>query len=65
MMHLSAIERLERNTRRVGEIGAVLVRYGLADWLRKIPGNRIKEWLREPDGHAISGLSAPERIRLR
>lgn len=64
MIHLSAIDRLERNTRRVGEIGAVLVRYGLADWLRKIPGNRVKEWLREPEGHAISGLSTPERIRL-
>ncbi len=64
MIHLSAAERLERNARRVGDIGAVLVRYGLADWLRKIPGKRIKQWLRDAEGQSISELSEPARIRL-
>jgi ubiquinone biosynthesis protein len=64
MIHLSAIDRLERHARRVREIAGVLVRYGLADWLRKIPGSHIQEWLRDAEGQPIAGLSAPERIRL-
>lgn len=62
MAHLNAIERLERNTRRFGEIGAVLVKYGLADWLRKLPG--VKKWLQDSEGQSISGLSTSVRIRL-
>ncbi len=64
MIHPTAMERLERNGRRVQEIISVLVRYGLADWLRKIPGNRVNEWLRNAEGRAISGLSGPERLRF-
>jgi ubiquinone biosynthesis protein len=62
--HPAVIERLERNSHRARQIGAVLVKYGLADWLRKIPGPHIQEWLHAPEGEAISELSRPERIRL-
>ena len=58
------IERLERNSRRSTQIVAVLVKYGLADWLRNIPANRIQEWLRDDQGQPIPDLSPPERIRL-
>ena len=64
MIHLSAIDRLERNAHRVREMAGVLVRYGLADWLRQIPGSRLQEWLRDAEGHTIADLSMPERIRL-
>src|SRR5690242_16049641 len=64
MIHLGTIERLERNARRTAEIGAVLARYGLAGWLRKIPSGRMRDWLRDPEGHPISDLGVPERIRL-
>jgi ubiquinone biosynthesis protein len=64
MSHFTAFERLDRNTRRVGEIAAVLVRYGVADWLRKVPAPRMKEWLRADEGQDIAGLSRPVRIRL-
>jgi ubiquinone biosynthesis protein len=64
MIHLSAIDRLERNAHRVREMAGVLVRYGLADWLRQIPGSRLQEWLRDAEGHTIADLSTPERIRL-
>ena len=37
MVRLEAIERLQHNTRRVVEIVSVLVKYGLADWLRAVP----------------------------
>ena len=46
------------------EMAGVLVRYGLADWLRQIPGSRLQEWLRDAEGHTIADLSMPERIRL-
>jgi ubiquinone biosynthesis protein len=64
MAHLNVIERLERNTRRFAEIGAVLVKYGLADWLRKLPGGRMRKWLRDSEGQAIPGLSTEVRLRL-
>ncbi|MCP5515949.1 MAG: AarF/ABC1/UbiB kinase family protein [Verrucomicrobiales bacterium] len=61
---LGAIERLERDARRVGEIIAVLVKYGLADWLKSIPGSRVHEWLRSAEGQAISEHTTAERVRL-
>ncbi len=64
MDHHNWVERLERNSRRTAQIIAVLVKYGLADWLRKIPANRIQEWLRDDHGQPISDLKTPERIRL-
>ena len=64
MNHSHWIERLERNSRRSGQIIAVLAKYGLADWLRKIPVHRIQEWLRDDHGQPIPDLKTPERIRL-
>jgi ubiquinone biosynthesis protein len=64
MIHFGAIERLERNTRRVGEIVSVLAKYGLADWLKAIPVGRVQAWLQSAGGQAISELSFEERVRL-
>jgi hypothetical protein len=47
------IKRVERNRRRSAQIIAVLVKYGLADWLRKIPANRIQEWIHDDRGQPI------------
>lgn len=58
------IERLDRNRHRAGEIGAVLVKYGLADWLRKIPAERVQEWLQDDHGQPIPDLSPPQRVRF-
>lgn len=63
MIHIGAIERLERDTKRVAEIVGVLTKFGLADWLRAIPLARVKVWLQSPDGDAISDLTFNERIR--
>ncbi len=63
-LHLEAIDRLERNARRVGEIIGVLAKYGLADWLKSIPLARVHEWLRSGDGQAINELAAETRVRL-
>jgi ubiquinone biosynthesis protein len=64
MIHFGTIERLERNARRVGEIIAVLTKYGLADWLKSIPANRMQAWLKSAEGQAITELSFEERVRL-
>lgn len=64
MIHLDAIGRLERNTRRVAEVCGVAAKYGLADWLKGIHYARLQEWLQTGDGQAISSLGAPERFRL-
>jgi len=64
MLQLGAIERLERDTRRVAEIVSVLVKYGLADWIKSIPLARVQDWLRSAAGQAIPGIGLSERVRL-
>lgn len=64
MLHLGAIERLERDTRRVAEIVGVLAKYGLADWLKSIPLAAVRERLRSVEGQLINELATNERFRL-
>lgn len=64
MVRLEAIERLQHNTRRVVEIISVLVKYGLADWLRAVPLGFVQSWLECADGQPISNTSFERRIRL-
>lgn len=64
MLHLGAIERLERDTRRVAEIVGVLAKFGLADWLKAIPLHAVRERLRSVEGQPISELATTERLRL-
>jgi ubiquinone biosynthesis protein len=70
-MNLSSLRhRLERgshrrrNAQRFRQIASVAVRYGLADQLRKLPGNRKERWLRGAAGQSIGELATPVRIRL-
>jgi predicted unusual protein kinase regulating ubiquinone biosynthesis (AarF/ABC1/UbiB family) len=71
VMNLASVrERVERrrqrrrNTHRFRQIASVAVRYGLADQLRNMPGNRMQQWLRGSAGQSIVALSTPVRIRL-
>ncbi len=64
MLHIGAIERLERDTRRVAEIVGVLAKFGLADWLKAIPLSAVRERLRSIEGQPISELATSERFRL-
>ncbi len=64
VLSLGALERLDRDARRVAEIVGVLVKYGLADWLKSIPGGRMQEWLRSAEGQSISEHSMAQRVRL-
>jgi len=58
------LARIEAHARRVSEILAVLGRYGLADWLAKIPHDGIRSRLVSPDGERIRDLGAEARVRL-
>lgn len=64
MLHLGAIDRLNRDTHRVAEIAGVLAKYGLAGWLKAIPLNAVRERLKSDEGQPINELSAPVRLRL-
>ncbi len=64
MIHLGAIQRLERDTRRVAEIIGVLAKYGFAGWFKAIPLNWVQERLISVEGEPISDLGLNERVRL-
>ncbi|HAV63636.1 MAG TPA: ABC transporter, partial [Verrucomicrobiales bacterium] len=64
MLHLGAIERLERDTRRVAEIIGVLTKYGFAGWFKAIPLSWVQERLVSVEGDPISDLTLNERVRL-
>jgi ubiquinone biosynthesis protein len=56
--------RRDRHTRRLAEIARVAVRYGLADHLRRLPGERMRQLLRGSAGENIVDLSTAARLRL-
>jgi ubiquinone biosynthesis protein len=64
-MHVAnPLSRLEAHARRLSEILGVLGRYGLADWLGKIPHEGIRSRLVSPDGERIRDLGHEARVRL-
>src|SRR6266852_1762723 len=56
--------RFDRNAKRVGEILAILGRYGLADWLSGISYDWIHGRLISFDGARLDQLTQEARIRL-
>ncbi|MFN0067002.1 MAG: ABC1 kinase family protein [Limisphaerales bacterium] len=54
----------ERNAARVAEVAGVLVRYGLADWLKDVPLPPLRRRLRSFEGDRIPDLPAGARLRL-
>ena len=53
----------DRNTQRVGEIVAVLGRYGLAGWLKGLDYDWLHGRLTTPDGQKLSQLTHEQRVR--
>ncbi len=56
--------RFDRNAKRVGEIIAILGRYGLADWLGGLNYEFIQGRLTSFDGERLGQLTQEARIRL-
>jgi ubiquinone biosynthesis protein len=63
-MKIAPLKRLEGNVRRVGEIIAVLAKYGLADWVKGINFSWVQDRLQSVDGQSIPDLKIEERVRL-
>lgn len=63
-LDLNPLARPQRDLGRVTEIVKVLVRYGLADWMRPLPWGTLQEFFTNRDGEAIAQLPVPERLRL-
>ncbi|MEZ5965661.1 MAG: AarF/UbiB family protein [Planctomycetota bacterium] len=63
-MPFDALSRLKRHTRRVGEVLAVLAKYGLADGLRWLNVAWIQDRLRSADGVRLRDQRLETRIRL-
>ena len=62
-MNISELPRLRRNSKRFGEVVAVLVKYNLAPWLNRIKADWMQPLLRSADGESITEMSAPVRVR--
>ena len=56
--------QINRNTKRVGEILAILGRYGLADWLSGLNYDWLQGRLVSFDGERLGALTQEARIRL-
>ncbi len=56
--------QINRNTKRVGEIVAILGRYGLADWLGGLNYDWLQGRLVSFDGERLGALTQEARIRL-
>ena len=63
-MKIDAIVRLERHAKRLGEIAAVLGKYGLADLLGGLDYPWLKDRLRSADGQALAGVTTAARVRM-
>ncbi len=63
-LDLNPLARPQRDLGRVTEIVKVLVRYGLADWMRPLPWGPLQDFFKNREGEAIAHMPVPERLRL-
>ncbi|HTP04145.1 MAG TPA: AarF/UbiB family protein, partial [Nitrospirota bacterium] len=63
-MKLAGLTRLDRNVHRAGDIIGVLIKYGLADWVKGLDVPWIQDRIRSADGQHIPDLKIEERVRL-
>ena len=64
LMRISTIPQLYRNSVRWGEIGSVLSKYGVAGWIKRLPGEFGKDIFKTPEGDAIARHRWETRLRL-
>jgi ubiquinone biosynthesis protein len=63
-MKIEPLARLERHAKRLGEIAAVLGKYGLADVFGGFDYPWLNKRLLSSDGQVLSDLTTPARVRL-
>ncbi len=50
--------------KRLGEVVKIFARYGLADWLNKIPAGRVSDYLVKEEDKAVAQKTQAERLRM-
>ncbi len=63
-MRISSLPRYYRNLKRWREIILILRKYGLADWLSRLPLDFIRDWIKDDQGIPLSSYSHEARIRM-
>lgn len=63
-MKIDALSRLERHAKRIGEIAAVLGKFGLADLFGGFEYSWLQDRLRSADGQYLGTLTTAQRVRL-
>ncbi len=63
-MNLASIPQIAQNANRMGEIVAILGKYGLADWINRLDLNFARGHLKSHSGQELSRLPVEARIRL-
>jgi ubiquinone biosynthesis protein len=63
-MRISSLPRYYRNLKRWREIILVLRKYGLADWLSRLPLDFIRDWIKDEQGVPLASYSHEARFRM-
>lgn len=63
-MRITTLPHLYRHAKRTGEIVAVLVKYGFADWVSRLQIEFPKDLVKDADGAAVARFSFATRVRL-
>ena len=63
-MRITSLPRYYRNLKRWREIILVLRKYGLADWLSRLPLDFIRDWIKDDHGVPLSSYSHEARVRM-
>jgi ubiquinone biosynthesis protein len=61
---LTSIPQLARNANRLAEMGGVLAKYGLADWLDRLDAKFLRRWVKNTKLDTLAEVSHEARVRL-
>ena len=63
-MKLGALAQFSKNAQRFGEIVGILVKYGLANWIKENDPQYVKDLLKSSKGEQITAMSPEVRLRM-
>jgi ubiquinone biosynthesis protein len=63
-MRISSLPRYYRNLKRWREIILILRKYGLADWLSRLPLDFVRDWIKDDHGVPLASYSHEARFRM-
>ena len=63
-MNLISLQQFNRNLKRFTEIVSVLLKYGLANWIKESDPELVKSLFRSSEGLAIADMPTETRIRM-